>query len=55
VFPAKAETVANATVIVVVTVKNVGSADDGLSVLSKIRDRFDATGACLTKLMSTYW
>ena len=56
VLPTEAEAVTNATtIIIVVTVENVGSADDGLPVLSKIRDRFNPSGASLTKLVTTYW
>ena len=56
VLPAKAEAVTNATtIIIVVTVENVGSADDGLPILSKIRDRFNPSGAGLTKFVTAYW
>ena len=56
VLSAEAEAVTNApTIIIVVTVENVGSADDSLPVLSKIRDRFNPSGAGLTKLVTTYW
>jgi len=55
VLPTDAEAVTNAIVIIVVIGKNVGSVDNGLTVLSKIRDRFNPTGAKLTKLMATYW
>jgi len=55
VLSTKAEAVTNAAIVIVVTVKNVGSADDGLPVLSQIRDRFDSTGAYLTEFMATYW
>ena len=59
-LPAEAEAVTNATVVVlaVVTVKNVGSADDGLPVLSKLIRRdggFEATGADLAELLATSW
>ena len=55
VLPTDAEAVTNAIVIILVIGKNVGSVDNGLTVLSKIRDRFNPTGANLTKLMATYW
>ena len=54
-LPAEADTVANAAVIIVVAVKNVGSVDDGLPVLSKTRDWFDPALTGLAELLATYW
>ena len=60
VLAAEAEAVTNAAVVVlaVVTVENVGGADDGLPVLPQMIGRdggFEASGADLAELLATSW